>query len=126
MSEAAVTVHWRPGCPYCTALLRRLPRAGLAFDRIDIRTDPAAAAWVRSVAEGNETVPTVHVRGEDGVTEEALVNPSVAAVLAAVARLAPSALPPSDAPRPPMLRLVGSGRDLLRRLGRVRAARHRG
>jgi len=115
---AAVTVMWRPGCPFCALLLRGLERSGLAFERIDIWEDPEAAAWVRGVADGNETVPTVRVTAASGAsdaradaraevdadapTEIALVNPSPRAVLDAVARLAPHALPSAlsiDAPR---------------------------
>jgi len=111
--DSPVTVLWRPGCPYCAMLLRGLTRTGLAFDRVDIWEHPEAAAWVRTVAEGNETVPTVRVGarpqtasgtardtgpgsgpGADAWPEAiALVNPSPQAVLDAVARIAPDALP---------------------------------
>jgi glutaredoxin-like protein len=91
--DAPVTVLWRPGCPFCAMLLRRLERSGLTFDRVDIWEDPEAAAWVRSVADGNETVPTVRIVGADPDEAVALVNPSVSDVLAQVARLAPAALP---------------------------------
>jgi len=91
--DAAVTVMWRPGCPFCALLLRRLERTGLAFDRIDIWDEPAAAAWVRTVADGNETVPTVRISGSDPHSGVALVNPTATAVLEQVARLAPEALP---------------------------------
>ena len=93
--DAPVTVLWRPGCPFCAMLLRRLERSGLTFDRVDIWEDPEAAAWVRSVADGNETVPTVRIVGADPDEAVALVNPSVSDVLAQVARLAPDALPGS-------------------------------
>jgi mycoredoxin len=97
--DAAVTVMWRPGCPYCALLLRRLEHTGLAFDRIDIWEEPAAAAWVRTVADGNETVPTVRIAGADPDAAVALVNPSATAVLEQVARLAPERLPSAqDAP----------------------------
>ena len=66
----AVTVYTRPGCPFCFLLRRGLRRRGVAFTEIDIWQDPAAAASVRAVADGNETVPTVHVAGQW------LVNPS--------------------------------------------------
>jgi glutaredoxin-like protein len=56
-----VTVYTRPGCPYCFMLRRGLRRRGLPFTEVNIWEDPAAAAAVRAVAEGNETVPTVHV-----------------------------------------------------------------
>lgn len=64
-----------PGCPFCASLRHRLRRTGLAFEEINIRKDPAAASLVRSVAQGNETVPTVFVDGT------ALINPSAREVL---------------------------------------------
>jgi glutaredoxin len=95
--DSPVTVLWRPGCPYCALLLRGLTRTGLVFDRIDIWEHPEAAAWVRTVADGNETVPTVRIASSaqaDAVEEAvALVNPSPRAVLDVLARLAPEALP---------------------------------
>ncbi|MDA2983641.1 MAG: glutaredoxin domain-containing protein [Actinomycetota bacterium] len=98
---AAVTVMWRPGCPFCSLLLRRLERTGLVFDRIDIWDEPAAAAWVRTVADGNETVPTVRVAGAGAGAGDgravALVNPSATEVLDQLARLAPDRMP--SAPR---------------------------
>jgi mycoredoxin len=75
----AVTVYTRPGCPYSFMLRRGLRRRGVAFDEVDIWQNPDAAAAVRRVADGNETVPTVHVAGRW------LVNPSARAV-AALAR----------------------------------------
>jgi mycoredoxin len=83
----ATTVYWRPGCGFCTGLLRGLERSGLRFERRNIWEDEDAAALVRSVAHGNETVPTVTVG------EVALVNPAMREVLAAVAEVAPDELP---------------------------------
>lgn len=124
---APVTVFLRPGCPFCAVLLLGLARAGLAFHRVDIWQQPEAAAWVRSVANGNETVPTVHVAatGTPGAeitaataSSVALVNPSIHELVAAVARLAPEALrahePTAEEPRrgPELLRrLLGRRRD---------------
>jgi mycoredoxin len=93
--DAAVTVMLRPGCPFCSLLVGRLERSGLAFDRIDIWDEPAAAAWVRTVADGNETVPTVRIVGADPDAAVALVNPSATEVLEHLARLAPGHLPPA-------------------------------
>ncbi len=69
-SQTPVTVYSRPGCPYCYLLRRGLHRRGIAFTEVNIWKDPDAAAAVRAVADGNETVPTVHVGGRW------LVNPS--------------------------------------------------
>lgn len=75
-----VTVYWRPGCASCARLLAGLARLGVERTEVDIRRDPVAAAAVRRVARGSETVPTVVVGGR------ALVNPSLDEVLAAVGR----------------------------------------
>jgi mycoredoxin len=71
----AVTFYWRPGCPFCSSLAGGLQQAGVAFEPVNIWDDPNAAAFVRSVANGNEVVPTITV----GSTS--LVNPSPADVV---------------------------------------------
>lgn len=76
---SAVTVYWRPGCPFCSSLFRQLERADIDHERVNIWEHPEAAAVVRSIANGNETVPTVVV-GSIG-----MVNPSAAQVAAALA-----------------------------------------
>jgi glutaredoxin-like protein len=75
MTTPQITVYWRPGCPFCSMLHRDLQRAELDFDMRNIWEDPDAAAFVRSVARGNETVPTV------AIGDAALVNPRVAEVI---------------------------------------------
>lgn len=72
-------MYWRPGCGFCTALERQLVRHEVAFAKRNIWEEPDAAAFVRSVARGYETVPTLDVGGT------ALVNPSIDEVLAALA-----------------------------------------
>ncbi len=56
-------VFWRPGCAYCIRLRVRLGRDGRRAHWVNIWRDPAAAAAVRAVNDGNETVPTVFVAG---------------------------------------------------------------
>lgn len=88
---AGVTMYWRPGCMFCAALRRRMRSAGIPVAEVNIWDDPGAAAFVRSVAGGNETVPTVTVGGT------AMVNPPVSRVVAELVRVAPelaAALPP--------------------------------
>ncbi|AVT32963.1 NrdH-redoxin [Plantactinospora sp. BC1] len=63
-TQRQVTVYTRPGCPYCFLLRFGLRRRRVAFTEVNIWTDAEAAAAVRAVADGNETVPTVHVAGE--------------------------------------------------------------
>lgn len=82
----AVQVYWRPGCPFCMALRRRLRRSGIPVDEINIWEDPQAAARVRDVAGGNETVPTVFVG------QHALVNPGIREIETLVRQAAPHLL----------------------------------
>lgn len=74
----AVTVYWRPGCGFCARLFRDIEGAGIVHSRVNIWDDPEAAEFVRSVARGHETVPTVTVG------ELALVNPSLTQLQAAL------------------------------------------
>lgn len=93
MSEiAAVEVYWRPGCPFCMMLRARLAPTNLPVKEVNIWQHPEAAARVRSVADGNETVPTVFVG------DQAMVNPSAKQVLAEVGEHAPHLLP-TEKPR---------------------------
>jgi mycoredoxin len=81
-----VVIYWRLDCVFCLDLLLCLKWTRLCYRKVDIRKDPAAKAFVRSVADGNETVPTVVVAGR------ALVNPSKRQVIRAVRAHAPHAL----------------------------------
>lgn len=85
--NGVVEFYWRPGCPFCMMLRGRLARTRLPVTEINIWENADAAARVRSVAGGNETVPTVFVGGY------AMVNPSVNQVLAAVREYAPELAP---------------------------------
>jgi mycoredoxin len=96
--RSVVTFYTRPGCGISDRLRRALERWGLEMDVVDIWEDPDAAAVVRSVADGNETVPTVLVDGH------ALVAPSPRDVLRVVNERAPDLLPPAareELARPP-------------------------
>ncbi len=77
-ATARVELLWRPGCPYCSLLHAGLRRAGISTREHNIWADPAAAERVRAITGGDETVPTVVVGSRT------LVNPSVAAVVAAI------------------------------------------
>ena len=87
--EEEIVIYWRPDCVFCRALLLRLKFTRLRYRKVDIRKDPDARAFVRSVADGNETVPTVVVAGR------ALVNPSKRQLIEAVRHHAPHALGPA-------------------------------
>lgn len=86
-ATAPVVIHWRPGCGFCASLLSGADAADLEYEAVNIWEDEEGAAFVRSVADGNETVPTVRVG------DVALVNPTTRQLLQAVAEHAPEALP---------------------------------
>jgi mycoredoxin len=56
-------IYWRPGCQYCLRLRGRLGRGARRAHWVNIWADPDAAARVRDVAAGCETVPTVVIEG---------------------------------------------------------------
>lgn len=58
-----VVVYARPGCSYCFRLRVAL-LTGPQPVWVDIWDDPEAAAFVREVNHGDETVPTVVIDGE--------------------------------------------------------------
>ena len=78
MPSIKPVVYWRPGCPFCTRLIAGLDDADVAYDQVNIWESPEGAAFVRSVANGNETVPTVLLG------DVAHVNPSPQFVIDAV------------------------------------------
>ena len=63
VEQGIPVVYWRPGCHYCLRLRLSLLLSRRRVVWVDISSDPAAAARVRSVNGGNETVPTVFSRG---------------------------------------------------------------
>lgn len=63
-SDREVVIYWRPGCVFCARLRGRLGRAGRKATWVNIWQDEAGAAYVRSVNDGDETVPTVVIDGE--------------------------------------------------------------
>ena len=63
-------IYWRPGCTFCLRLRLRLGRSARRSYWVDIWRDPAAAAAVRAVNDGNETVPTVFVAGRPHVNPD--------------------------------------------------------
>jgi mycoredoxin len=54
-------IYWRTGCTYCIRLRLVLGTVGGRAVWVNVRRDPSASARVRSVNDGNETVPTVFV-----------------------------------------------------------------
>ncbi|EWT02067.1 membrane protein [Intrasporangium oryzae NRRL B-24470] len=75
-----VAVYWRPNCPFTMRLRAKVRRHSEQIAWVNIWEDADGAAWVRSVNDGNETVPTVLISGV------AHTNPDPALVVAALAR----------------------------------------
>lgn len=79
-AEGRVVIYWRKGCPFTRRMRLVLGRRGVEAVWVDIWADPDAAAYVRSVNDGNETVPTVVIAGEPHT------NPSPRQVAEALSR----------------------------------------
>ncbi|GGT28353.1 mycoredoxin [Nonomuraea spiralis] len=62
----ALTVYSTTWCGPCKRLKSQLAREGISFKEIDIERDPAAAEFVMSVNNGNQTVPTVVIETSHG------------------------------------------------------------
>jgi mycoredoxin len=75
-----ITMYSTTWCGYCRRLKSQLEREGIGYTEIDIEEVPDAAAFVRQVNDGNQTVPTVLF--PDGT---AATNPSLAEVKARLA-----------------------------------------
>jgi mycoredoxin len=73
------TTSW---CGYCHRLKAQLAREGVVFEEVDIESNAEAAAFVASVNQGNETVPTLEF--DDGST---LTNPPLRLVMEKLATL---------------------------------------
>ena len=99
-AQPEIVVYWRPGCGFCSSLMSRLERAAVPHRLVNIWDDPDAAAEVRRIANGNETVPTVVV-GTVG-----LVNPNLDAIIEVAKTEAPNAIPEDY--EPPQMGRVGS------------------
>jgi mycoredoxin len=72
-----LTVYTTSWCGPCRRLKSQLTREGISYREVDVEQDPAAAEFVKSVNNGNRTVPTVVF--PDG---SAMTNPSVIEVKA--------------------------------------------
>ncbi|HEY7223539.1 MAG TPA: mycoredoxin [Micromonosporaceae bacterium] len=81
--KTALTMYSTTWCGYCHRLRSQLDRENIPYQVVDIERDPTAAEYVRSVNDGNQTVPTV--RFADG---SALTNPTVHEVRARLVKLA--------------------------------------
>ncbi|WP_203336133.1 glutaredoxin domain-containing protein [Nocardioides limicola] len=78
-AEGRVVVYFRRMCLFCERLRLSLGARRSEVVWVDIWADPEAAAYVRSVNGGDETVPTVVIGGQPHT------NPSPAVVKRALA-----------------------------------------
>ena len=69
--EGRLIVYWRPGCLFCYRLRRARGRRARLASWVDIWADDEAAAFVRDLNAGAETVPTA-ILGDGS----ALTNPT--------------------------------------------------
>jgi len=81
--SGSVTMYSTTWCGYCNRLKSQLDREGIGFSEINIEEDPASAAYVESVNNGNQTVPTVIVVSASG-EQTVMTNPSLRQVQAAL------------------------------------------
>ncbi|GAA1509609.1 mycoredoxin [Streptomyces synnematoformans] len=79
-----VTMYSTTWCGYCRRLKSQMDREGIPFEEINIEQDPDSAAYVESVNDGNQLVPTVVVVPRQGGDSVAMPNPSLAQVKAAL------------------------------------------
>lgn len=77
-----LTMYSTSWCGYCRRLEKALKAGGIDYTKVDIGADRQAAAFVASVNDGNETVPTV--KFSDGST---MTNPNIAQVERKLAEL---------------------------------------
>ena len=82
--SATITMYSTTWCGYCRRLKTQLDREGIGYTEVNIEHDPASAAFVEKVNDGNQTVPTVLVVSANGGEPVAMTNPSLAQVKAAM------------------------------------------
>jgi glutaredoxin len=62
--DVDVVIYCTPWCPGCMRARAYLKELGIPFVEVDISRDRAAARRVREWANGNETTPTINVKGK--------------------------------------------------------------
>jgi glutaredoxin len=66
--DADVVMYCTPWCPDCPEARQYFKKHRIPYVEIDISRDRVAAARVRGWANGNETTPTINIRGQILVT----------------------------------------------------------
>ena len=62
-AQHGVTVYWRPGCPFTGRLRMAVRKHRDKAAWVNIWEDDDGRAYVASINDGNETVPTVVIDG---------------------------------------------------------------
>ncbi len=83
--SGSVTMYSTTWCGYCDRLKKQLDREGIGYTEVNIEQDPQSAAYVESVNNGNQVVPTLQIVPVGGGEPVTLTNPSVRQVQAALA-----------------------------------------
>ena len=83
--EETILVYGRPACPSVPPVLRLLDEAGAAYEYVNVRQDFEAAARLRQITGGYESVPTLVF--PDGRT---LIEPGTAALRRALQEAGPA------------------------------------
>lgn len=78
-------VYSAPWCGYCIRLKSQMDREGVAYEEVDVDANPEVLPKLEELNGGEWIIPTVEF--PDG---SALVNPSLAAVVARLESLRPS------------------------------------
>lgn len=58
-----VVVYTTDYCPYCTRAKALLDKRGIAYEEVDVSSDPAKRQWLVATT-GRRTVPQVFVKGQ--------------------------------------------------------------
>lgn len=53
-------------CPYCIRAKALLQKKGVAYEEIDVSSDPAKRSWLVSASGGRKTVPQIFI-GEQAI-----------------------------------------------------------
>ena len=61
---ATVTIYTTGYCPYCAAAKSLLDKKGIAFEEIDVSSDPTTRAELVQRTGGRRTVPQVFIDGQ--------------------------------------------------------------
>jgi mycoredoxin len=85
-TSALPLVYSAPWCGYCIRLKAQMDREGVAYEEIDVDANPEVLPKLEELNGGEWIIPTVEF--SDG---SALVNPSVAAVVAHLEQLSSDA-----------------------------------